>query len=150
MKKKKENKKPIVKKTRKTKRKPIVQKIIDKPFKKVTQKPFIRYAFDITKFVASKENILLEIHFDLKGTLVIPKALKETVKPGNNTACGSYIIPKNIEDPILLKDCNYLSKSEVIAFLKNNIRPGYIKGIEKLIEDELFPDVKIIEKLPWK
>tara|TARA_R110002012_G_scaffold72117_2_gene184532 strand:+ start:1342 stop:1785 length:444 start_codon:yes stop_codon:yes gene_type:complete len=143
-------KKAIVKKTRKTKRKPIVKKVIKKPFAKKVQKPFIRYSFEIDRFVVSKTNILLEIYFDYKGTLVIPKALKETVKPGNHTLSGSFIIPKKIEDPVLLTDCNLLTKTQVITFLKTYLRDEYIKGLEQLIEDELFPDVKIIDKLPWK
>jgi hypothetical protein len=143
-------KKAIVKKTRKTKRKPIVKKVIEKPFQKKVQKAFIRYTFEINRFVVSKANILLEIHFDYKGTLVIPKALKDSIKPGNHILSGSFIIPKNIEDPVLLTDCNLLTKSQVIKFLKTYLRDGYIKGLEKLIEDELFPDVKIIDKLPWK
>ena len=143
-------KKAVVKKTRKTKRKPIVKKVIEKPFKKRVQKPFIRYSFEIDRFVVSKTNILLEIHFDYKGTLVIPKALKKTVKPGNHILSGSFIIPKKIEDPVLLTDCNLLTKTQVITFLKTYLRDEYIKGLEQLIEDELFPDVKIIDKLPWK
>jgi hypothetical protein len=143
-------KKAIVKKTRKNKRKPIVKKVIEKPFQKKVQKAFIRYTFEINRFVVSKANILLEIHFDYKGTLVIPKALKDSIKPGNHILSGSFIIPKNIEDPVLLTDCNLLTKSQVIKFLKTYLRDGYIKGLEKLIEDELFPDVKIIDKLPWK
>ena len=63
---------------------------------------------------------------------------------------SSFIIPKDVEDPILLKDYNQLTKSEVIAFLKKNIREGYLKHLSQMIEDELFPDVKIIEDLPWK
>ena len=51
---------------------------------------------------------------------------------------------------MLLTDCNLLTKTQVITFLKTYLRDEYIKGLEQLIEDELFPDVKIIDKLPWK
>ena len=44
-------------KARKNKRKPIVTKIISKPFDKKIEKAFIRYTYDITKFVATNENI---------------------------------------------------------------------------------------------
>tara|TARA_R110000851_G_scaffold45504_1_gene111322 strand:- start:167 stop:583 length:417 start_codon:yes stop_codon:yes gene_type:complete len=137
-------------KTRKNKRKPIVTKIISKPFDKKIEKAFIRYTYDITKFVATNENILLEILFDYKGTLVIPKSLKDSISPGNYSVSGSYSIPKDLKDPVLLKDCNLLTRSEVILFIKKNIRKGYIDHIKQLIHDELFPDVKIIDKLPWK
>ena len=143
-----EVKKPLLKKA--IKRKPKVTKVIEKPFAKKIEKPFIRYSIEITKFIANKNNILLEVFFDYKGTLVIPKSLKKDIKPGNYIVSGSFIIPKDVEDPILLKDYNQLTKSEVIAFLKKNIREGYLKHLSQMIEDELFPDVKIIEDLPWK
>ncbi len=141
-------KKPVVKKA--IKRKPKVHKVIEKPFAKKIEKPFIRYSIEITKFIANKNNILLEVFFDYKGTLVIPKSLKKDIKPGNYIVSGSFMIPEDVKDPILLKDYNQLTRSEVIGFLKNNIREAYLQHLSQMIEDELFPDVKIIEDLPWK
>jgi hypothetical protein len=152
------SKKPIVKKATKKKatikkpikRKPIVKKVVERPFAKKIEKPFIRYSFEITKFIADKNNILLEVFFDYKGTLVIPKSLKKEIKPGNYIVSGSLTITKDLKDPVLLKDYNQLTKSEVITFLKKNIREAYLQHLSQMIEDELFPDVKIIEDLPWK
>ncbi|MAO22734.1 MAG: hypothetical protein CMJ25_18445 [Phycisphaerae bacterium] len=152
------DKKPIVKKStikkatikKPIKRKPVVKKVIEKPFAKKIEKAFIRYSIEITKFIADKNNILLEVFFDYKGTLVIPKSLKEDIKPGNHIVSGSFMIPEGVKDPVLLKDYNQLTKSEVIGFLKNNIREAYLQHLSQMIEDELFPDVKIIEDLPWK
>jgi len=162
--KKKNNKKTVKKTAKKTpvlqlrSRKPAVTKIIEKPFTKkekveVIEKAYIRYSYDITKLMTSKDNLILEIFFDYKGTMVIPKSLKNKIEPGNCTVSGSLVLSdEHVKkfSKILLQDYKHLTKKDVLLVLKECIRPGYQQGLKDEIHKQLFPDTKIIEKLSWK
>jgi hypothetical protein len=112
--------------------------------------PLVRYTFSIISLVTNKQNIIEEIVFNYKGTLVIPKSLKETWQPNNHTLQGTFVIPKGIKSSVLNKDYRKLTRKEVVNFLSTHIRDSYIDGLKEIIYKEVWPDYKIINKLPWK
>ena len=104
-------------------RKPAVTKIIQKPFTKeekveVVEKAYVRYAYTITKLMTSKDNLILEIFFDYKGTMVIPKSLKNKMEPGTYALSGSLLLNDehvNKFSKILLKDYKHITKKEAMS-----------------------------------
>ena len=114
------------------------------------EKPFVRYSFHIESILVDKFNIVEEIVFNYKGTLVIPQSQKVNYKPANASVSGTYRIPSDLKHPIRTTDFNYLKRSEIISLLKNNVRKDYIKELQELVKKEILPDFKIISDLPWK
>ena len=139
-------------------RKPAVTKIIQKPFTKeekveVVEKAYVRYTYTITQLMTSKDNLILEIFFDYKGTMVIPKSLKNKIEPGTYVLSGSLLLSdEHVKkfSKILLRDYKHITKKEAILVLKQCIRPGYEQGLKDEIYKQLFPDTKIIDKVSWK
>ena len=99
-------------------RKPAVTKIIQKPFTKeekveVVEKAYVRYTYTITQLMTSKDNLILEIFFDYKGTMVIPKSLKNKIEPGTYVLSGSLLLSdEHVKkfSKILLKDYKHITK----------------------------------------
>ena len=114
------------------------------------EKPFVRYSFHIDSIKVDSQNILEEITYNYKGTMVIPKSQKDNYKPGSTYVTGVFIIPSNLEWDGSTKDFSKVSRSDIITLLKNNIRKGHIDGMKEIIEKELMPEFKIIKDLPWK
>ena len=61
------------------------------------EKPFVRYSFHIESIKVDSQNILEEITYNYKGTMVIPKSQKDNYKPGTTYVTGVFIIQSNIE-----------------------------------------------------
>jgi hypothetical protein len=164
---KKKLKKPIVTKAVKKKvvkkkavnKKVVKKKIIVSKVKKLIKKtdgelrkietPFIRYGFIVESLKVDKNNIIEEIIFEYKGTIVIPKSQKENYKPGSNSVQGTYIIKEDNTNSIFKKDYNLVKKTELKKYLLENVREGYISDMRQTIKKELMPEYKIITKLPW-
>tara|TARA_R110000796_G_scaffold18962_7_gene57076 strand:- start:3266 stop:3778 length:513 start_codon:yes stop_codon:yes gene_type:complete len=113
------------------------------------ERPFIRYSFIVESLKVDKNNIIEEIIFEYKGTMVIPKSQKENYKSGSNSVQGIYIIKEGSIDPLFNKDYNLVKKTELIKHLLDNVREGYILDMRQTIKKELMPEYKIITKLPW-
>ena len=107
------------------------------------ERPFIRYSFIVESLKVDKNNIIEEIIFEYKGTMVIPKSQKENYKSGSNSVKEGSI------DPLFNKDYNLVKKTELIKHLLDNVREGYILDMRQTIKKELMPEYKIITKLPW-
>ena len=114
------------------------------------EKPFIRYSFSVESLKVDHKNLVEEILFVYKGTMVIPKSQKDNYQPGSSSVQGVYVIPDNTNDPVFKKDFNSINKQEVIKHLINNVRSGYVLDMRQTIKKELMPEYKIITKLPWK
>jgi len=114
------------------------------------EKPFVRYSFHIESILVDKFNIVEEIVFNYKGTLVIPKSQKVNYKPANASVSGTYRIPSDLKHPITYTDFNKLKRAEIISLLQKNVRQDYIKELQELVKKEILPDFKIINDLPWK
>jgi hypothetical protein len=114
------------------------------------EKPFIRYSFSVESLKVDHKNLVEEILFVYKGTLVIPKSQKENYKPGSSSVQGVHVIKDNTNDTVFKKDFNSITKQEVIKHLINNVRSGYVLDMRQTIKKELLPEYKIITKLPWK
>ena len=114
------------------------------------EKPFVRYSFHIESLLVDKHNIVEEIVFNYKGTLVIPKSQKINYKPANAKVSGTYRIPSDLEHPIKHTAFTELKRSEIISLLQKNVRQDYIKELQELVKKEILPDFKIINDLPWK
>jgi len=112
--------------------------------------PFIRYSFNVESLKVNHKNLVEQILFIYKGTLVIPKSQKDNYEPGNSSVQGVYVIKDNDNDPVFSKDFNSINKQEVIKHLINNVRDGYVLDMRETIKRELMPEYKIITKLPWK
>ena len=113
------------------------------------ERPFIRYSFIVESLKINKYNIIEEIIFEYKGTMVIPKSQKENYKSGSNSVQGACIIKEDNINPIFKKDYNLVKKSEIKNYLLDNLREGYILSMRQTIKKELMPEYKIISKLPW-
>ena len=113
------------------------------------ERPFIRYSFIVESLKINKYNIIEEIIFEYKGTMVIPKSQKENYKSGSNSVKGACVIKEDNINPIFKKDYNLVKKSEIKNYLLDNLREGYILSMRQTIKKELMPEYKIISKLPW-
>jgi len=127
-------------------KKPI--KKTDKELRKI-ERPFIRYNFIVKSLKVNKNNLVEEIIFEYKGTIVIPKSQRENYNAGSSSVEGVHTIKQNTNNPIFSKDFNFITKQEVIRYLIDNIRSGYILDMRETIKKELMPEYKIITKLPW-
>lgn len=114
------------------------------------EKPFIRYSFNVESLKVDHNNLVEEILFVYKGTMVIPKSQKDNYEPGSTSVQGVYVIKDNTNDTVFKKDFNSINKQEVIKHLINNVRSGYVLDMRQTIKKELMPEYKIITKLPWK
>tara|TARA_R110000796_G_scaffold4664_1_gene17915 strand:+ start:2864 stop:3325 length:462 start_codon:yes stop_codon:yes gene_type:complete len=136
-----------------------VLKLKKKPSKKITKvekkvapivvKEFLssRYSFNIISLSADEKNRIKEIKYSYTGVLLIPKSLKKLHSPKSVAVEGSYIINSN--DSLSLRDYKTLTKKEVIVYLQKMLRDDYIQGMKDIILQELLPEIKKIEKLPW-
>jgi hypothetical protein len=158
MKKKKTKKSVVTKVVKKkaVKNKTIVSKRkVKKPIKKTDkelrkiERPFIRYSFIVKSLKVNKNNLVEEIIFEYKGTIVIPKSQKENYNSGSSSVEGVYTIKQNTNNAIFSKDFNFITKQEVVRYLIDNVRSGYILDMRETIKKELMPEYKIITKLPW-
>ena len=128
-------------------------KKITKVKKKVTPivvKEFLssRYSFNIISLSADEKNRIKEIKYSYTGILLIPKSLKKLHSPKSVTVECSYII-NNDNGFLNLRDYKTLTKKEVIVYLQKMLRDDYIQGMKDIISQELLPEIKKIEKLPW-
>ena len=149
-------KKPKKIKKKNVRKKIIVSKVkVKKPTKKTDselrkiERPFIRYGFIVESLKVDKNNIIEEIIFEYKGTMVIPKSQKDNYKSGSSSVQGTYIIKEDSIDLVCSRDFNTVKKTEIIKHLLDNVREGYILDMRKTIKKELMPEYKIITKLPW-
>ncbi len=136
-----------------------VLKLKKKPSKKITKvekkvapivvKEFLssRYSFNIISLSADEKNRIKEIKYSYTGVLLIPKSLKKLYSPKSVAVEGSYIINSN--DSLSLRDYKTLTKKEVVVYLQKMLRDDYIQGMKDIISQELLPEIKKIEKLPW-
>lgn len=113
------------------------------------EKPFIRYSFHIESIEVDSNNLLEQIVFLYKGTMVIPNSLKEDYKPGSYSVVGTYIIPHDLDHLVRTSDYTKIKRKEIIKLLLDNVRPNYIAGMKELIHKELMPEYKIITDHPW-
>ena len=113
------------------------------------ERPFIRYSFIVESLKVDKNNIIEEIIFEYKGTMVIPKSQKDNYKSGSSSVQGTYIIKEDSIDLVCSRDFNTVKKTEIIKHLLDNVREGYISDMRQTIKKELMPEYKIITKLPW-
>lgn len=146
-------KKAPAKKVLKIRRSPAkaIKTVIKSPFKKEKKgKMFIRYSFDIVSFVTNKSNIVEQIFFTYKGTLVIPKELKDKIKANNHTVEGSLTVPKDIDHPLSKLDYRSLEKKQTIVWLTQLLRDGYIDGMKEVIHEVVWPETKNNTEVPWK
>lgn len=147
-----------IKKVRKPKTKVIAKtksitktKVIAKvPVVLPEKKLYIKYFQEIISLITDEGGYLKEIIFTYKGVLVIPLSLKNVYKPDSHTVQSTFIIPNNIKDPILTKRYDRLTNKAVRNFLTEHLRDDYITGIKEVIYKEVWPEHKIINKLPWK
>ena len=114
------------------------------------EKPFIRYSFHIESVEVDGNNLLEEIVFLYKGTMVIPKSQKDNYKQGSYSVNGTYVVPHNIDHVVRLQDFKSIKRKDVIDLLLKNVRTDYIAGMRQMIHKELMPEYKIITDLPWK
>lgn len=114
------------------------------------EKPFIRYSFHIESVEVDGNNLLEEIVFLYKGTMVIPKSQKSNYDQGSYSVNGTYVVPHNIDHVVRLQDFKSIKRKDVIDLLLNNVREDYITGMRQMIHKELMPEYKIITELPWK
>ena len=114
------------------------------------EKPFVRYSFIVESLKVNHKNLVEQILFEYKGTMVIPKSQKDNYQPGSTSVQGVYEIKDNNNDPVFCKDFNSINKQEVIKHLVKNVRGGYVLDMRETIKKELMPEYKIITKLPWK
>ena len=151
-------KKKVVKKkavNKKVVKKKIIVSKVKKPIKKTDselrkiERPFIRYGFIVESLKVDKNNIIEEIIFEYKGTMVIPKSQKDNYKSGSSSVQGTYIIKEDSIDLVCSRDFNTVKKTEIIKHLLDNVREGYISDMRQTIKKELMPEYKIITKLPW-
>jgi len=146
-------KKAPAKKVLKIRRSPAkaIKTVIKSPFKKEKKgKMFIRYSFEITSFVTNKSNIVEQIFFTYKGTLVIPRELKDKIKPSNHTVEGSLSVPKDIDHPLNKLDYRNLEKKQTVVWLTQLLRDGYIDGMKDVIHEVVWPETKNNTEVPWK
>ena len=159
-------KKPIVKKLEKKKTK--VTKTKDRKPSKITilaikndaeqklrelrkkEKPFIRYSFHIDSIEVNESNIIEEILYTYRGTIIIPKSQKENYKQGSAEVGGVYLVNKDINSIIAKADYRKAKRSDIIILLNNNIRKGHLEEMQSIISKELMSNNKKIDKLPWK
>ena len=129
-----------------------LQNSIDKKLRELRKKEraYIRYSFHIESIEVDKYNILEEIVYNYKGTMVIPKSQKDNYKAGNTMVTGVFLVPKKLKDPVINKDFKHITRKEIIALLINNISADHKLGMQQIIEKELMPEFKIIKELPWK
>jgi|TARA_R110002072_G_scaffold1957_4_gene16029 hypothetical protein len=113
------------------------------------EKPFIRYSFHVESIEVDSNNLLEQIVFLYKGTMVIPNSLKEDYKPGSYSVVGTYIIPHDLDHLVRTRDFTQIKRKEIIKLLLDNVRPTYITGMKELIHKELMPEYKIITDHPW-
>ena len=114
------------------------------------EKPFIRYSFHIESVEVDGNNLLEEIVFLYKGTMVIPKSQKGNYDQGSYSVNGTYVVPHNIDHAVRLQDFKSIKRKQVIELLTKNVREDYITGMRQMIHKELMPEYKIITELPWK
>ena len=164
--KKKKSKKPVATKVVKKKiKKPVKKSFLDKIkdifIKEETveerevelrkkEKPFLRYSFIVDSLKVDKNNLVEQILFEYKGTMVIPKSQKGNYDPGSSSVQGVYVIKDNTTNSVFCKDFNSITKQEVVRHLIDNVRHGYVLDMRETIMKELMPEYKIITKLPWK
>ena len=113
------------------------------------EKPFVRYNFIVDSLKVNKDNVVEQILFEYKGTMVIPKSQKDNYKSGSSSVQGTYIIKEDSIDLVCSRDFNTVKKTEIIKHLLDNVREGYISDMRQTIKKELMPEYKIITKLPW-
>ena len=113
------------------------------------EKPFIRYSFHVESIEVDSNNLLEQIVFLYKGTMVIPNSLKEDYNPGSYSVVGTYIIPHDLDHLVRTRDFTQIKRKEIIKLLLDNVRPTYITGMKELIHKELMPEYKIITDHPW-
>ena len=113
------------------------------------EKPFIRYSFHVESIEVDSNNLLEQIVFLYKGTMVIPNSLKEDYKPGSYSVVVTYIIPHDLDHLVRTRDFTQIKRKEIIKLLLDNVRPTYITGMKELIHKELMPEYKIITDHPW-
>ena len=116
---------------------------------KKKEKPFIRYSFHVESIEVDSKNLLEQIVFLYKGTLVIPNSLKDTCKPRSYSVTGTYIIPHDLDHAVRKQDFKSIKRKDIITLLLENVRPTYIAGMKDLIYKELMPGYKIIADHPW-
>jgi len=114
------------------------------------EKPFVRYNFIVDSLKVNKDNVVEQILFEYKGTMVIPKSQKDNYKQGSSSVQGVYVIKEKDDHPVFSKDFNLITKQEVVRHLTDNVRGGYVLDMRETIKKELMPEYKIITKLPWK
>ena len=114
------------------------------------EKPFLRYSFIVESLKVDKNNLVQQILFEYKGTMVIPKSQKGNYDPGSSSVQGVYVVKDNITHPVFSKDYNSINKQDVVRHLIDNVRSGYVLDMRDTIMKELMPEYKIITKLPWK
>ena len=112
--------------------------------------PFIRYSFNVESLKVNHKNLVEQILFEYKGTMVIPKSQKDNYQPGSTSVQGVYVIKEKDDHPVFSKDFNLITKQEVVRHLTDNVRGGYVLDMRETIKKELMPEYKIITKLPWK
>ena len=114
------------------------------------ERPFVRYSFIVESLKVNKDNVVEQILFEYKGTMVIPKSQKDNYKQGSSSVQGVYVIKEKDNHPVFSKDFNLITKQEIVRHLTDNVRDGYVLDMRETIKKELMPEYKIITKLPWK
>ena len=80
---------------------------------------------------------------------VSPTTVRKWVLNINKSKKYRIDIINNDNSFLNLRDYKTLTKKEVIVYLQKMLRDDYIQGMKDIISQELLPEIKKIEKLPW-
>jgi hypothetical protein len=152
-----EVKKPVSKKVRKQ-RKPSkttllkLQNAAEEKLRELRKKerPYIRYSFHIESIEVDGNNIIEEIVYNYRGTMIIPKSQKENYKSGFAEVVGVYIVPKDLDSIVRRVDFKQLKRKDIMFMLARSVREDHKKAMQEIISKELMPQNKKISDLPWK
>ena len=150
-------KKPVFKKVRKPRKpsKTTLLKLKNAAEEKLRElrkkeRPYIRYSFHIESIEVDGNNLIEEIVYNYRGTMVIPKSQKENYKPGFAEVVGVYIVPKDLDSIVRRLDFKQLKRKDIMYMLTRAVREDHKLAMQEIISKELMPQNKKISDLPWR
>lgn len=152
-----EVKKPVSKKVRKQRKpsKTTLLKLKNAAEEKLRElrkkeRPYIRYSFHIESIEVDGNNLIEEIVYNYRGTMVIPKSQKENYKQGFAEVVGVYIVPKDLDSIVRRVDFKQLKRKDIMYMLTRAVREDHKRAMQEIISKELMPQSKKISDLPWR
>ncbi len=150
-------KKPVSKKVRKQRKpsKTTLLKLKNDAEEKLRElrkkeRPYIRYSFHIESIEVDGDNLIEEIVYNYRGTMVIPKSQKEDYKSGFAEVVGVYIVPKDLDSIVRRVDFKQIKRKDIMYMLTRAVREDHKKAMQEIISKQLMPQNKKISDLPWR